>query len=70
MLKPMWKRLAWRKPPVSEPVPLAFGDRRAEERRIRDHRLPSVREAAAAARDLGQEGGDVERDQDERRRRL
>ena len=52
-----------------EPVPLAFGDRGAVAGRSR--RRPSCRrpiEPTAAAGDLDQEGGDVERDQDEGRR--
>ena len=66
MLKPMWKRPAWRKPPVRSryhsPSATAF----ALQAEVGDHRAAGAAEPAGAGRDLGEVGGDVERDQDDR----
>ena len=69
MLKPMWMRLAWRKPLVRSLYhsPSATGGPKRPKSTTTEL-LPTL-EATAAAGDLGQEGDDVERDQDEGRRR-
>ena len=47
-----------------QPVPLAVGDGVALEAEVGDHRAAGAAEPAGAGSDLGQIGGDVERDQD------
>ena len=47
-----------------EPVPLAFGDARPEEREVRHDASGAFAEARPIPRDLGQEDEDVDRDQD------
>jgi len=51
-----------------QPVPLAFGDRRPEEREFGDEGAAGDFESAVPGSDLGQVDDDVERDQDEGRR--
>ena len=65
MLNTMWRMPRVQEAGGDDPVPLAVGDGRAVERASRIHRA-SRREARSelrAARDLRDEGDDVDRDQ-------
>ena len=68
MLKPMWKRLAWRKPPVTSRYHSPSATEGPKRPKSKTTELPPTLRPPLAAGDLGEEGDDVERDQDEGRR--